>query len=88
MARMCPFCQQPPREGQDLDRARVTDELFTPEVLAKMKREKPPTPGLYHCCVECCEILKPGICAKLNRELNREGDTAFTPETLPGNFLV
>lgn len=84
MSRMCPFCQRAPREGEDMSRARVAEADFTPEVLAKLKREHPPQPGLYGCCVDCVALVTPGICARVNADHG----TSFTPATLPGNFLV
>lgn len=44
---------------------------------------QPYEPGLYHACPDCIAKLKPIICAKLQSEGHD-----FTPETLPGNFLV
>lgn len=81
--RICGICNRGVREGDSVQAVRVEAAHFSEAVLKQLKLDAPPAPGLYHGCSECVEAVKPGIC----KTLSGQGDH-YTPETLPGNFLL
>lgn len=80
----CPICGLPPRVGQNPEKARVVQSDFAPDLLAKLKRDQAPAPGLYHVCTDCASLLRPALAARVNAA---EG-TSFTAQTLPADYMV
>lgn len=72
--RVCAICKLGVREGQPQKAVRVPPNV---------ERNDLEPNGVYSACPDCIEALKPAICAKLAAD-----GYSFTPETLPGNFLV